>query len=533
MLFRGPLLWLLLLAALASLGLQRSEAAVGGQSIWTNRYNGPGNNTDIAAAVAVDSSGKVFVTGHSDGGAGWSMDYATVAYSSTGVPLWTNRYSGPANSDDYARASAVDRDGNVFVTGYSIGVGTSNDYATVAYSNAGVPLWTNRYNGPGDWHDYANRIAVDDIGNVFVTGRSGGRGSSNDFATIAYSNTGVPLWTNRYNGPGNDDDGAYAIAVDRRGHVFVTGVSVSQGTGSDYATVAYSGAGTPLWTNRYNGPGNSSDEANAIAVDTNGNVFVTGFSTGSGGNRDFATIAYSGAGVPLWTNRYNGRYNGNDYGARIVVARNGHVIVTGSTTDYLGFTDYLTIAYSNDGVPLWTNSYSGPGLFDDSPHALAVDNFGNLFVTGESYDSTNIFDYATVAYSGGGVPLWTNRYNGPANFYDYAYAVAVDADGDVIVTGYSYGIGSGWDFATIKYAATRPSAPVLVGPTWVGQGSFQFSFTNLSGYSFTALAATNVASAASNWTVLGPVPEIAPGQFQFTDFAATNFPQRVYRVCSP
>ena len=87
MLFRGPLLWLLLLAALASLGLQRSEAAVGGQSIWTNRYNGPGNNTDIAAAVAVDSSGKVFVTGHSDGGAGWSMDYATVAYSSTGVPL--------------------------------------------------------------------------------------------------------------------------------------------------------------------------------------------------------------------------------------------------------------------------------------------------------------------------------------------------------------------------------------------------------------------------------------------------------------
>src|SRR6185295_5092027 len=100
---------------------------------------------------------------------------------------------------------------------------------------------------------------------------------------------------NRYNGPGNSSDSsdyAKAVAVDASGNVFVTGSSVGSAGNDDYATIAYSGAGVPLWTNRYDGPGNYSDIANAVAVDASGNVFVTGSSVGSG--YDYATIAYSG-----------------------------------------------------------------------------------------------------------------------------------------------------------------------------------------------------------------------------------------------
>jgi len=64
---------------------------------------------------------------------------------------------------------------------------------------------------------------------------------------------GVPLWTNRYDGPANVSDGVTGIAVDSSGNVFVTGVSWSGNTG-DYATVADSNAGLRLWTNRYHGP---------------------------------------------------------------------------------------------------------------------------------------------------------------------------------------------------------------------------------------------------------------------------------------
>ena len=67
----------------------------------------------------------------------------------------------------------MDSSGNVFVTGISeVSSGLCCDYATVAYSNAGVPLWTRRYNGPANSEDIPNAITVDSVGNVFVTGES-------------------------------------------------------------------------------------------------------------------------------------------------------------------------------------------------------------------------------------------------------------------------------------------------------------------------------------------------------------------------
>ena len=190
------LLWLTLLCASAP-----QTFAQGGIPLWTNRYNGPANFGDSAYATAVDSSGNVFVTGYSiDANGNGFGDYATVAYSGTGAPLWTNRYNGPGNYDDSAYAVAVDGNGNVFVTGYSFGDISAEDYATIKYSNAGVALWTNRYDGPGNGPDSAYAMAVDSSGNVFVTGYSFGDISAEDYATIKYSSAGVALWTNRNGG---------------------------------------------------------------------------------------------------------------------------------------------------------------------------------------------------------------------------------------------------------------------------------------------------------------------------------------------
>jgi hypothetical protein len=95
-----PLVIFLLLPALT-----RAETAI---QAWVQRYNGPGNGNDQAAAMAVDHSNNVIATGYSMGSGSYN-DYATVKYSSAGVPLWTNRYNGPGNSEDHPYASAVDR----------------------------------------------------------------------------------------------------------------------------------------------------------------------------------------------------------------------------------------------------------------------------------------------------------------------------------------------------------------------------------------------------------------------------------------
>jgi hypothetical protein len=90
----------------------------------------------------------------------------------------------------------------------------------------------------------------------------------------------------------------------------------------------------------------------------------------------------------------------------------------------------------------------------------------------------------------------------------------------------------GWDSAGWPVAGgSIPSQ--LVNALMLGNGSFQFGFTNVPGVSFTVLTATNIASPPSNWTLLGRPTELSPGQFQFTDPGATNKPQGFYRVRNP
>jgi hypothetical protein len=216
-----------------------------------------------------------------------------------GSQLWVKRYNGTGNSGDYARAMGVSSDGSkVFVTGYSYGSTTADDDATVAYdTSTGARLWVKRYNGPSDGYDDATALGVSPDGSkVFVTGESPGSKSSEDYATVAYDgSTGAELWAKRYNGPGSDFDEAYAIGVSPDGSdVFVTGRSDGSTSSLDYATAAYDATtGAKLWVKRYDGPGGTFDEAHAVGLSPDGSkVFVTGFSEGSAGDTDYATIAY-------------------------------------------------------------------------------------------------------------------------------------------------------------------------------------------------------------------------------------------------
>jgi predicted outer membrane repeat protein len=95
--------------------------------------------------------------------------------------------------------------------------------------------------------------------------------------------------------------------------------------------------------------------------------------------------------------------------------------------------------------------------------------------------------------------------------------------------------GDGSDIGAfeVQLAATVGTPMLLAGPQNLLNGSFQFSFTNTPGASFTVLTATNIALPLSNWTVLGTPTEITPGNFQYADPQATNQPQRFYGIRSP
>ncbi len=424
-----------------------SDSAI---TAWTAFYNGPGNDIDQACAVAVDGSNNVYVTGASPGQSS-SNDLATVKYNSSGIQQWAARYNGPGNGDDQAKAIAVDDYGNVYVTGYSFGV-NSSDYTTIKYDASGTEVWTARFNGTADNDDRANAIAVDNSGNVYVTGMSTGTLYDYDYVTIKYNSAGTQEWTAVYNGPGDFIDYACSVAVNDSGNVYTAGWSTGINGFNDYATVKYDPDGTEIWAARYHGPAEeSSDACYAMKVDCAGNVYVTGGSVNLNGDRDYTTIKYSPSGSEEWTARYNGIEFGFDTALDLVVDCSGNVYVTGKSEGLNTSLDYLTVKYNSSGNEEWTARYDGPAHSEDGASSIAMDNSGNIYVTGIGTGLNSSFDYTTIKYNPSGTEEWVSVFNGTDNSEDWGCDVAVDGSDNVYVTGYSFNSSSSFDYATIKY----------------------------------------------------------------------------------
>lgn len=433
---------------------------------WVARFNGPGNSDDEARSVAIDAAGNVYVTGSSANSTSFfDVDYATIKYNSAGVQQWEARYNGPDNSTDVAIALAVDAAGNVYVTGRSGSQEFDFDYTTIKYNSAGVQQWVARYNGPGNGFDEARSLSVDASGNVYITGRSLGSGGvfDMDFTTIKYNSAGGQQWVARYNGPGNEADETNALAVDASGNLYVTGWSRGSLTNGDYATIKYDVNGNEQWVARYNGPGNSFDEARALALDADGNVYVTGGSGGSGTLSDYATIKYDANGIEQWVARFDGPASGGDAAFDLAVDGSGNTYVTGSISveNEENAIDLATIKYNAGGIGQWIATYNGPGNSFDRGINVVLDSSGNVYISGLSAGDGTGEDFATIKYNAAGIERWVARYNGPGNSEDGPgffigastyHSISVDGAGNVYVTGSSTGIGSGYDYATIKYA---------------------------------------------------------------------------------
>jgi len=498
------------------------------QTEWIARYNGPLNLSEEAFALVVDTSGNVYVTGVSDQGVGID-NYATIRYSTIGDTVWVRRYNGPGNGIDIAHALAVDTSGNVYVSGYSDGdtiAAPNYDYATIKYDSNGDTVWVRRYNGSGNGHDLAHALAVDLSGNVYVTGESVGSGTGEDYVTIKYNSIGDTLWVRRFDGPVNGEDRARALAVDPSGNVVVTGWTQGSGTGLDYTTIQYNSIGDTLWVRSYNGPVNMNDEAFALAVDDSGNVVVTGRSW-NGTDYDYATIKYSSIGDTVWVRRYNGSGNGWDEALALAVDPAGNVYVTGFSDGDTSATnfDYATIKYNSNGDSLWVRRYNGSGNGQDFARALAVDPSGNVYVTGESVGSGTGNDYVTIKYNSIGDILWVRRYNNTIGNPDRANALAVDPSGNVVVTGGSGGSGTDFDYATLKYCRQQdlrtlsllaPSDTVFTDSTYSPQAWVQN--LGVCGMTFDAI------STIDGYVDTQQVVSLAPGDSTLVTFSPWMVP---------
>ncbi len=402
---------------------------------WVRIYNSP--NPAYARVFKTDNLGNIYV-----GGNVWRSetkeDFLLLKYNANGSLIDSAFFNNPsANDSERITAMTLDASGNIYVTGW---IGTETDFLTIKYNANLDTIWTRRF--AGDLFDYPSAIAVDNNGNVLVTGMSQRQGINYDYLTIKYSPNGDSLWKRYYAGPDNAYDSASAVITDNAGNVYVSGY-ISYNASEDFLTIKYKPNGETLWTRRYNRATGREDKALLLSLDQRENLFVVGYTEAGNGFYDVGIIKYNSNGETLWLRNYNRPgVNDDDLPNAIAIDQAGNLHIVGYSWDG-GDEDFLTLKYDANGNCMWDLYYNNDNL--DIGVGLCLDNQGNLYVGGSSYDVASDLDFLFLKYGGDGTKHWVKRY--VRNGVDELIGIGLDNSGRVSIVGNV----SGGDIAVIKY----------------------------------------------------------------------------------
>lgn len=407
---------------------------------WATIYdNAIGDNR--ATNIGMDSTGNLYVTGQSDVGTSTvNYDITTIKYNNAGVQQWLRTYSGTALNDDIPSAFYVSPAGNVLVTGSvdtDASVNISNDYVTLKYNNTGTLQWSQLYSNTTSSNDISKGIIEDVSGNVIVTGYTETIPNKNGI-TIKYNTSGVSKWTNTFNEIGDNTDKPNAMAMDTNGNLFIAGSVVEYGTDKNFALQKIDVTGTTAWIRTINGTSvGSSDSAQGVVTDNLGNIYVAGYTHNKGTSSDFTVAKYDTNGTQLWVANYD-YITETDRVLSIALDAINNVYVTGRSdsdaSNLISNDDILTIKYNTNGVQQWAVRYNGSGNLIDTGRIVKVSAAGNVYIGGRTSNTSN-YDYIVLKYNTSGVQQWINSYNGTGN--DEGFFMEIDAAENVYITGNS------------------------------------------------------------------------------------------------
>lgn len=412
---------------------------------WVRTYNGTvANGSDEGKRIETDKNGNIYISGLTTN-LSTSYDYLTIKYDSLGIQQWVKVYNGIVNNWDIPTAMTLDKNGNVYVTGYSYNTENNSDYLTIKYGSNGIEQWSVRYDGPGNHFDWAYAIATDDSENVYVTGQCFGSTITNwDFGTVKYDKNGIQQWVAIFNGVGNTTDRAIEIKVDKNNFIYVTG-DINKNNNYDFATVKYNSSGIQQWFAIYNGSTNGFDLPHSMDIDSLGNVYVTGSSDSVGTGYDCTTIKYNTNGERQWISKYNGTGNNEDDAIKVKVINTKNVCITGYSIGVDNTMDIVTMKYDSGGVLHWVSRYSSIGVANVIGIDIATDSAGNIYITGQSSDNC-----VTLKYNPSGIEQWVQIYSGISS--DKGNSIAIDKQGNVYINGSTVTQNNGHDILTIKYS---------------------------------------------------------------------------------
>lgn len=429
---------------------------------WVLDFNGPDSNEDRAAET-VTRDGFLYITGYAE--ANYSRAYVTAKYGVDGSVAWVRLFEGAPGSNraDQATGLAVDDDGNVYVTGWSSAADGTIQATTLKYSPEGDLLWERREGSSGGNAQAADIMLAPD-GHLYVSGSAWVAGGF-DGLIVKYDLDGNRIWSRTRDGGGGEWDSAVHLASHPSGDIIVGGYTEVVALDSAWWVLRYTAEGDFVWDFVANGFA-TSEEIEGVAIDPSGSIYVVGELALPGQNQDLVTIKLAANSSLIWENGLDGGGPSGESAAGIALAPDGDVVVAGKIWEPNGHRIALR-RLSPDGQVRWTR-------FEDAGYAVAVgtdlalDIDGNAYVTGYGYDTNNRDDWITARYAPDGTQEWLTVWAAPEGRSDRAKAINVDGSRVHVVGRVWRDYANYYDIVAVQYDqenGATSDAPSLPLPT--------------------------------------------------------------------
>ena len=314
---------------------------------------------------------------------------------------------------------------------------------------------------------YPYKSIMSNNGDIYVACDTIYPDGSKDFCVKRYIG-GDMNWRFKYlNFYGNDK--AFDVVVDekiQRQYCYATGFVYNHyGKEELLVTKLLKSTGDSIWIKKYSLPNKIDTKGLGIALDSAGNIYVTGYIENKFNEKDILVLkSYRIDGDLLWEHRYsNPQQLGDDIGTDIITDEN-YVYVLGSSFRGIMFkNDVVLLSYpldgSNEEVDIFPKqkTYETPTGFVISGHPFHANDKSRISITSISDRSSvqNSFqsEYVTLTYLGDSALTlqWSNTYKRESTGQNVATSIDADEAGNVYVSGYSYSLRSDFDYATIKY----------------------------------------------------------------------------------